>query len=152
MSYNADDCPDSDTVVGGGGGGGGEGGGGGGGSGGGATTESNCATPTSPGMTRQDAVVVHGDGGSIDGGDPATTAGPPSMAGYEPCDPLIILNLFQSLSATTNSLELQMKINLHVSYGSGELWLRDGAGGSVCFFTCLCSVFCCCSNISPRHA
>lgn len=35
--------------------------------------------------------------------------------GYEPCDPLIILNLFQSLSATTNSLELQMKINLHVS-------------------------------------
>lgn len=35
--------------------------------------------------------------------------------GYEPCDPLIILNLFQSLSTTTNSLELQMKINLHVS-------------------------------------
>lgn len=34
--------------------------------------------------------------------------------GYEPCDPLIILNLFQSLSATTNSLELQMKINLHL--------------------------------------
>lgn len=34
---------------------------------------------------------------------------------YEPCDPLIILNLFQSLSTTTNSLELQMKINLHVS-------------------------------------
>uniref|UniRef100_A0A1S4GXW1 Phosphodiesterase n=1 Tax=Anopheles gambiae TaxID=7165 RepID=A0A1S4GXW1_ANOGA len=105
MSYNADDCPDSDTVV---------EGGGGGGSGGGGTTESNCATPTSPGMTRQDAVVVHGDGGSIDGGDPAPTAGPPSMAGYEPCDPLIILNLFQSLSATTNSLELQMKINLHL--------------------------------------
>ncbi|XP_041775595.1 cGMP-dependent 3',5'-cyclic phosphodiesterase-like isoform X2 [Anopheles merus] len=105
MSYNADDCPDSDTVV---------GGGGGGSSGGGGTTESNCATPTSPGMTRQDAVVVHGDGWSIDGGDPAPTAGPPSMAGYEPCDPLIILNLFQSLSATTNSLELQMKINLHL--------------------------------------
>nr|XP_029715875.1 uncharacterized protein LOC115259438 [Aedes albopictus] len=34
--------------------------------------------------------------------------------GYEPCDPLIILNLFQSLSTTTNSLELQMKINLHL--------------------------------------
>lgn len=34
---------------------------------------------------------------------------------YEPCDPIIIMNLFQSLSTTTNSLELQMKINLHVS-------------------------------------
>ncbi|XP_062545703.1 cGMP-dependent 3',5'-cyclic phosphodiesterase-like [Armigeres subalbatus] len=33
---------------------------------------------------------------------------------YEPCDPLIILNLFQSLSNTTSSLELQMKINLHL--------------------------------------
>lgn len=120
MSYNADDCPDSDTVV---------EGGGGGGSGGGGTTESNCATPTSPGMTRQDAVVVHGDGGSIDGGDPAPTAGPPSMAGYEPCDPLIILNLFQSLSATTNSLELQMKINLHVSYGSGGALVAGGSRG-----------------------
>ncbi|XP_055641018.1 cGMP-dependent 3',5'-cyclic phosphodiesterase-like isoform X2 [Toxorhynchites rutilus septentrionalis] len=35
---------------------------------------------------------------------------------YEPCDPLIILNLFQSLSSTTNSLELQMKINLHLKH------------------------------------
>ncbi|XP_049301647.1 cGMP-dependent 3',5'-cyclic phosphodiesterase-like [Anopheles funestus] len=98
MSYNADDCPDSGDTVGAGGSG--------------TTVELNCATPTSPGMTRQDAVVMHGDGGSIDGGDPATSI--PPMAGYEPCDPLIILNLFQSLSATTNSLELQMKINLHL--------------------------------------
>uniref|UniRef100_A0A182M9W2 Uncharacterized protein n=1 Tax=Anopheles culicifacies TaxID=139723 RepID=A0A182M9W2_9DIPT len=105
MSYNADDCPDSGDTV-------GAGGGSTTAAGGGTTGELNCATPTSPGMTRQDAVVMHGDGGSIDGGDPATI---PSMAGYEPCDPLIILNLFQSLSATTNSLELQMKINLHVS-------------------------------------
>ncbi|XP_035905318.1 cGMP-dependent 3',5'-cyclic phosphodiesterase-like [Anopheles stephensi] len=112
MLYNADDCPDSggDTV------GSGAGGGSAASSGGGTTAaELNCATPTSPGMKRQDAVVtMHGDGdGSIDGGDPATGTGP-SMAGYEPCDPLIILNLFQSLSATTNSLELQMKINLHL--------------------------------------
>lgn len=34
---------------------------------------------------------------------------------YEPCDPLIVLNLFQSLSSTTSSLELQIKINKHVS-------------------------------------
>ncbi|XP_053665971.1 cGMP-dependent 3',5'-cyclic phosphodiesterase-like [Anopheles marshallii] len=105
MSYNADDCPDSGDTVGAGGGSAAAGGGGG------TTGELNCATPTSPGMTRQDAVVMHGDGGSIDGGDPASM---PPMAGYEPCDPLIILNLFQSLSATTNSLELQMKINLHL--------------------------------------
>uniref|UniRef100_A0A182RMD0 Phosphodiesterase n=1 Tax=Anopheles funestus TaxID=62324 RepID=A0A182RMD0_ANOFN len=106
MSYNADDCPDSGDTVGAGGSGTSATGGGG------TTVELNCATPTSPGMTRQDAVVMHGDGGSIDGGDPATSI--PPMAGYEPCDPLIILNLFQSLSATTNSLELQMKINLHL--------------------------------------
>uniref|UniRef100_A0A182NTS1 Uncharacterized protein n=1 Tax=Anopheles dirus TaxID=7168 RepID=A0A182NTS1_9DIPT len=111
MSYNADDCPDSETV--------GAGGGGGSGSG---TSELNCTTPSSPGMTRQDAVVLHGDGGSIDdggggvGGDVIPGAPPTAVgsSGYEPCDPLIILNLFQSLSATTNSLELQMKINLHL--------------------------------------
>ncbi|XP_058120991.1 cGMP-dependent 3',5'-cyclic phosphodiesterase-like [Anopheles ziemanni] len=107
MSYNADDCPDSAsspmgeatgdgvTTM--------------------ATAELNCATPTSPGMTRQNAIIGDGGGESIDGdaGYAETTAAGP-LAGYEPCDPLIILNLFQSLSATTNSLELQMKINLHL--------------------------------------
>ncbi|XP_052864449.1 cGMP-dependent 3',5'-cyclic phosphodiesterase-like [Anopheles cruzii] len=112
MSYNADECSDSgpDAHR-----GASDGGGGGGGDG---TPEINCATPTSPGVTRQDAIV---GGGSIEGEmDGAGFEGEPDeggqlvAAGYEPCDPLIILNLFQSLSATTNSLELQMKINLHL--------------------------------------
>ena len=37
------------------------------------------------------------------------------MADYETCDPSVILNLFESLSMTTNSIELQIKINKHVS-------------------------------------
>uniref|UniRef100_A0A182J7G4 Phosphodiesterase n=1 Tax=Anopheles atroparvus TaxID=41427 RepID=A0A182J7G4_ANOAO len=111
MSYNADDCPDGAAS---------EAGCVGEAPGDGTTTprtttELNCATPTSPGMTRQNAII--GDGGSIDGdagfAEPAGPATVP-LTGYEPCDPLIILNLFQSLSATTNSLELQMKINLHL--------------------------------------
>ncbi|XP_053697304.1 cGMP-dependent 3',5'-cyclic phosphodiesterase-like [Sabethes cyaneus] len=52
------------------------------------------------------------DGGS--GGSHSTADDTPPAAAYEPCDPLIILNLFQSLSSTTNSLELQIKINLHL--------------------------------------
>ncbi|KFB42829.1 hypothetical protein ZHAS_00010586 [Anopheles sinensis] len=120
MSYNADDCPDSASSA----------------PMGEATgdslaettsTELNCATPTSPGMTRQNAII--GDGGSIDGdaGYAETTAAGP-LAGYEPCDPLIILNLFQSLSATTNSLELQMKINLHLIYRSEKKEWKGRAG------------------------
>ncbi|XP_058058564.1 cGMP-dependent 3',5'-cyclic phosphodiesterase-like [Anopheles bellator] len=103
MSYNADECSDSGPDA----------------HRGDGTPEINCATPTSPGVTRQDAIV---GGGSIEGemdgaggfGEPEPEGGQPVAAGYEPCDPLIILNLFQSLSATTNSLELQMKINLHL--------------------------------------
>ncbi|XP_058446873.1 cGMP-dependent 3',5'-cyclic phosphodiesterase-like [Malaya genurostris] len=45
---------------------------------------------------------------------PDNLDGTPVTTVYEPCDPLIILNLFQSLSSTTNSLELQMKINVHL--------------------------------------
>ncbi|XP_049549146.1 cGMP-dependent 3',5'-cyclic phosphodiesterase-like isoform X1 [Anopheles darlingi] len=103
------------------------------------TAEIKCGTPTSPGVTRQDAITSldhyeteqlpsdsgndhdHEDdangGNGFDGGDDGADDGAnpvPVGAGYEPCDPLIILNLFQSLSATTNSLELQMKINLHL--------------------------------------
>ena len=40
---------------------------------------------------------------------------------FEPCDPAILLNLFQALSLTTNSLELQIQINQHV--GSSFLFL-----------------------------
>ncbi|XP_053672603.1 cGMP-dependent 3',5'-cyclic phosphodiesterase-like [Anopheles nili] len=104
MSYNADDCPDSAA------------------DGAGGAVGLNCSTPPSPGMTRQDAVVEGGVGGGDDDGgsievvepDRAEPTASVLMPGYEPCDPLIILNLFQSLSATTNSLELQMKINLHL--------------------------------------
>uniref|UniRef100_A0A1Q3FUB5 Phosphodiesterase n=2 Tax=Culex tarsalis TaxID=7177 RepID=A0A1Q3FUB5_CULTA len=39
---------------------------------------------------------------------------------YEPCDPLIVLNLFQSLSSTTSSLELQIKINKHLRELTGS--------------------------------